>query len=126
MLIPSEVVPFLSQGAEDYQTILTEKENLLAELRSENLTKDMENRKLQQRMKRTHQELADLKLERDRLAKELEEAQLQKTKSDKTINVNILFSSIFNIENSACEVWIFYIRSQEGMDIPPHSSITHK
>ncbi|XP_077161425.1 CDK5 regulatory subunit-associated protein 2 isoform X2 [Paroedura picta] len=74
------------QGTDDYQALLTEKENLLAELRSENLTKDTENRKLQRRMKRTDQELADLQLERERLMKELEEAQLQKSKSDKTIH----------------------------------------
>nr|XP_056716226.1 CDK5 regulatory subunit-associated protein 2 [Euleptes europaea] len=74
------------KGTEDYQALLTEKENLLAELRSENLTKDMENRKLQRRMKRTDQELADLQLERERLLKELEEAQAQKNRSDKAIN----------------------------------------
>ncbi|XP_009984996.1 PREDICTED: CDK5 regulatory subunit-associated protein 2 [Tauraco erythrolophus] len=74
------------QGAEDYQALLMEKETLLAELRSENLTKDAENRKLQRRIKRTDQELNDLNLEREKMEKELDEAQLQKSRSDKTIN----------------------------------------
>ncbi|KFP49721.1 CDK5 regulatory subunit-associated protein 2, partial [Cathartes aura] len=76
----------LFQGAEDYQALLMEKETLLAELRSENLTKDAENRKLQRRIKRTDQELNDLNLEREKMEKELDEAQLQKSRSDKTIN----------------------------------------
>uniref|UniRef100_A0A8C4XME6 CDK5 regulatory subunit-associated protein 2 n=1 Tax=Falco tinnunculus TaxID=100819 RepID=A0A8C4XME6_FALTI len=74
------------KGAADYQALLMEKETLLAELRSENLTKDAENRKLQRRIKRTDQELNDLNLEREKMEKELDEAQLQKSRSDKTIN----------------------------------------
>ncbi|XP_051492235.1 CDK5 regulatory subunit-associated protein 2 isoform X3 [Apus apus] len=74
------------KGAEDYQALLMEKETLLAELRSENLTKDAENRRLQRRIKRTDQELNDLNLEREKMEKELDEAQLQKSRSDKTIN----------------------------------------
>ncbi|NXW01623.1 CK5P2 protein, partial [Fregetta grallaria] len=74
------------KGAEDYQALLMEKETLLAELRSENLTKAAENRKLQRRIKRTDQELNDLNLEREKMEKELDEAQLQKSRSDKTIN----------------------------------------
>ncbi|XP_010184722.1 PREDICTED: CDK5 regulatory subunit-associated protein 2-like, partial [Mesitornis unicolor] len=68
------------KGAEDYQALLMEKETLLAELRSENLTKDAENRKLQRRIKRTDQELNDLNLEREKMEKELDEAQLQKSR----------------------------------------------
>uniref|UniRef100_A0A8C6K219 CDK5 regulatory subunit-associated protein 2 n=1 Tax=Melopsittacus undulatus TaxID=13146 RepID=A0A8C6K219_MELUD len=74
------------KGAADYQALLMEKETLLAELRSENLTKDAENQKLQRRIKRTDQELNDLNLEREKMEKELDEAQLQKSRSDKTIN----------------------------------------
>ncbi|KAM8995690.1 CDK5 regulatory subunit-associated protein 2 isoform 4-T4 [Ara ararauna] len=74
------------KGAADYQALLMEKETLLAELRSENLTKDAENHKLQRRIKRTDQELNDLNLEREKMEKELDEAQLQKSRSDKTIN----------------------------------------
>ncbi|KAM9117042.1 CDK5 regulatory subunit-associated protein 2 isoform 2-T2 [Pangshura tecta] len=74
------------KGAEDYQALLMEKETLLAELRSENLTKDTENRKLQRRIKRTDQELNDLNLEREKMERELDEAQLQKNRGDKTIN----------------------------------------
>ncbi|XP_053138531.1 CDK5 regulatory subunit-associated protein 2 isoform X3 [Hemicordylus capensis] len=74
------------KGAEDYQALLVEKESLLADLRSENLNKDTENRKLQRKIRRADQELNDLRLEREKLAKELEEAQLQKSRSDKAIN----------------------------------------
>ncbi|CAM5163521.1 unnamed protein product [Eretmochelys imbricata] len=74
------------KGAEDYQALLMEKETLLAELRSENLTKDTENRKLQRRIKTTDQELNDLNLEREKMERELDEAQLQKSRGDKTIN----------------------------------------
>ncbi|XP_067398249.1 CDK5 regulatory subunit-associated protein 2 isoform X2 [Emydura macquarii macquarii] len=74
------------KGAEDYQALLMEKETLLEELRSENLTKDTENRKLQRRIKRTDQELNDLNLEREKMERELDEAQLQKSRGDKTIN----------------------------------------
>uniref|UniRef100_A0A8B9G3G3 CDK5 regulatory subunit-associated protein 2 n=1 Tax=Amazona collaria TaxID=241587 RepID=A0A8B9G3G3_9PSIT len=74
------------KGAADYQALLMEKETLLAELRSENLTKNAENHKLQRRIKRTDQELKDLNLEREKMEKELDEAQLQKSRSDKTIN----------------------------------------
>ncbi|XP_071309712.1 CDK5 regulatory subunit-associated protein 2 isoform X2 [Agelaius tricolor] len=74
------------KGAADYQALLMEKETLLAELRSENLTKDAENCRLQRIIKVTGQELSDLNLEREKMEKELDEAQLQKSRSDKTIN----------------------------------------
>ncbi|XP_071430398.1 CDK5 regulatory subunit-associated protein 2 isoform X2 [Pithys albifrons albifrons] len=74
------------KGAADYQALLMEKETLLAELRSENLTKDAENRRLQRIIQVTGQELSDLNLEREKMEKELDEAQLQKSRSDKTIN----------------------------------------
>ncbi|NXD91540.1 CK5P2 protein, partial [Chaetorhynchus papuensis] len=74
------------KGAADYQALLMEKETLLAELRSENLTKDAENRRLQRIIKVTGQELSDLNLQREKMEKELDEAQLQKSRSDKTIN----------------------------------------
>ncbi|KAM7003624.1 CDK5 regulatory subunit-associated protein 2 [Passerculus sandwichensis] len=74
------------KGAADFQALLMEKETLLAELRSENLSKDAENRRLQRIIKVTGQELSDLNLEREKMEKELDEAQLQKSRSDKTIN----------------------------------------
>ncbi|XP_063172571.1 CDK5 regulatory subunit-associated protein 2 isoform X3 [Candoia aspera] len=74
------------KGAEDSQEMLFEKESLLADLRSQNLTKDTENRKLQRKVKRIEQELGELLLEKEKLVGELEEAQLQKSRSDKTIN----------------------------------------
>lgn len=83
------------QGAADYQALLMEKETLLAELRSENLSKDAENRRLQRIIKVTGQELSDLNLEREKMEKELDEAQLQKSRSDKTINVIITFLLYF-------------------------------
>lgn len=86
---------FVLQGAADYQALLMEKETLLAELRSENLTKDAENRRLQRIVKVTGQELSDLNLEREKMEKELDEAQLQKSRSDKTINVIITFLLYF-------------------------------
>lgn len=86
---------FVFQGAADYQALLMEKETLLAELRSENLTKDAENRRLQRIIRVTGQELSDLNLEREKMEKELDEAQLQKSRSDKTINVIITFLLYF-------------------------------
>uniref|UniRef100_F7EDZ0 CDK5 regulatory subunit-associated protein 2 n=1 Tax=Ornithorhynchus anatinus TaxID=9258 RepID=F7EDZ0_ORNAN len=74
------------KGAEDYQIALMEKETVLAELQSDNLTKDTENRKLVRRIKWLDQELNDLRQEREKMEKELDEAQLQKSRGDKTIN----------------------------------------
>ncbi|KAM3825451.1 LOW QUALITY PROTEIN: CDK5 regulatory subunit-associated protein 2 [Vipera latastei] len=74
------------KGAEESREVRMEKESLLADLRSQNLTKDTENRKLQRKLKRAEQELSELLLEKEKLARELEEAQLQKNQSDKTIH----------------------------------------
>ncbi|XP_032089241.1 CDK5 regulatory subunit-associated protein 2 isoform X3 [Thamnophis elegans] len=72
--------------AEGPQELLMEKESLLADLRSQNLTKDTENRKLQRKLKRIEQELSELLTEKEKLAGELEEARQQKNQSDKTIH----------------------------------------
>lgn len=82
-----------------------EKETLLAELRSENLTKDAENRRLQRIIKVTGQELSDLNLEREKMEKELDEAQLQKSRSDKTINVIITFLLYFLKSRNNSVLW---------------------
>ncbi|XP_026542537.1 CDK5 regulatory subunit-associated protein 2 [Notechis scutatus] len=74
------------ESAEGSQELLMEKETLLADLRSQNLTKDTENRKLQRRLKRTEQELSELLLEKEKLGRDLEEARWQKNQSDKTIH----------------------------------------
>ncbi|XP_044295808.1 CDK5 regulatory subunit-associated protein 2 isoform X2 [Varanus komodoensis] len=74
------------RGVEDSQALLREKESILADLHSENLNKDTENLRLQKKIKSAEQELHDLRLEREKLMKELEEAQLQNNRSDKTIN----------------------------------------
>uniref|UniRef100_A0A8C5SWN0 CDK5 regulatory subunit-associated protein 2/Myomegalin coiled coil domain-containing protein n=1 Tax=Laticauda laticaudata TaxID=8630 RepID=A0A8C5SWN0_LATLA len=74
------------KDAEGSQELLMEKESLLADLRSQNLTKDTENRKLQRKLKRTEQELSELLLEKEKLGRDLEEARQQKNQSDKTIH----------------------------------------
>ncbi|XP_013918777.1 PREDICTED: CDK5 regulatory subunit-associated protein 2-like [Thamnophis sirtalis] len=73
--------------AEGPQELLMEKESLLADLRSRNLTKDTENRKLQRKLKRIEQELSELLTEKEKLAGELDEARQQKNQSDKTIHI---------------------------------------
>ncbi|XP_006890813.1 PREDICTED: CDK5 regulatory subunit-associated protein 2-like [Elephantulus edwardii] len=73
------------QGSEEYEAALSEKEALLAELRSENLTKSTENHRLCRTIKKITQELSDLQQERTRLEKDLEEAHQEKSKDDCTI-----------------------------------------
>ncbi|XP_058015111.1 CDK5 regulatory subunit-associated protein 2 isoform X2 [Ahaetulla prasina] len=74
------------EDGEGSQELLKEKESLLADLRSQNLTKDTENRKLQRKLKRVEQELSELLLEKEKLARDLEEARQHKNQSDKTIH----------------------------------------
>ncbi|XP_078282588.1 CDK5 regulatory subunit-associated protein 2 isoform X3 [Rhinoraja longicauda] len=74
------------QGAEEYQSLMTEKENELAELRADRNGKAMEVQKLQRASNRQEQELKDLTETKVKLEEEVEELQLQKKKSDKTIN----------------------------------------
>ncbi|ELW57420.1 CDK5 regulatory subunit-associated protein 2 [Tupaia chinensis] len=73
------------QGSEDYEAALSEKEALLAELHSENLTKSAENHRLRRNIKKVTQELSDLQHERERLEKDLEEARRERSKGDCTI-----------------------------------------
>ncbi|XP_030673570.1 CDK5 regulatory subunit-associated protein 2 isoform X2 [Nomascus leucogenys] len=73
------------QGSEDYEATLSGKEALLAELRSQNLTKSTENHRLCRSIKKITQELSDLQQERERLEKDLEEAHREKSKGDCTI-----------------------------------------
>ncbi|XP_011946872.1 PREDICTED: CDK5 regulatory subunit-associated protein 2 isoform X2 [Cercocebus atys] len=73
------------QGSEDYEAALSGKEALLAELRSQNLTKSAENHRLRRSIKKITQELSDLQQERDRLEKDLEEAHREKSRGDCTI-----------------------------------------
>ncbi|XP_026960854.1 CDK5 regulatory subunit-associated protein 2 isoform X3 [Sagmatias obliquidens] len=70
------------QGSEDYEAALLEKAALLAELRSENLTKSTENHRLRRSIKRVSRELSDLQQERERLEKELEAAHQERSKGD--------------------------------------------
>ncbi|XP_051893084.1 CDK5 regulatory subunit-associated protein 2 isoform X3 [Pristis pectinata] len=74
------------QGAEEYQSLMTEKETELAEIRADRNGKAMEVQKLQRALSRREQELKDLTEAKVKLEEEVEELQLQKTKSDKTIN----------------------------------------
>ncbi|XP_007451558.1 PREDICTED: CDK5 regulatory subunit-associated protein 2 isoform X2 [Lipotes vexillifer] len=71
------------QGSEDYEAALLEKEALLAELRSENLTKSTENHRLRRSIKRVSRELSDLQQERERLEKELGAAHRERSKEDR-------------------------------------------
>ncbi|XP_042636312.1 CDK5 regulatory subunit-associated protein 2 [Orycteropus afer afer] len=73
------------QGSEEYEAALLEKEALLAELRSENLTKNTENHRLCRNIKKVTQLLSDLQQERERLEKDLEEGRREKAKDDCTI-----------------------------------------
>ncbi|XP_024618067.1 CDK5 regulatory subunit-associated protein 2 isoform X3 [Neophocaena asiaeorientalis asiaeorientalis] len=71
------------QGSEDYEAALSEKAALLAELRSENLTKSTENHRLRRSIKRVSRELSDLQRERERLEKELGAAHRERSKGDR-------------------------------------------
>nr|XP_045006539.1 CDK5 regulatory subunit-associated protein 2 isoform X2 [Jaculus jaculus] len=73
------------QGSEDYEAALAEKEALLADLRSENLTKCTENRRLLRNIKKINQELSDLQQEKLRLEKDLEEAHQEGSRGARTI-----------------------------------------
>ncbi|XP_045152492.1 CDK5 regulatory subunit-associated protein 2 isoform X2 [Echinops telfairi] len=73
-----------SQAPEAYEAALSEKEALLAELRSENLTKSTENHRLCRSMKQLTQELSDLQQAKETLEKDLEEARREKSKDDRS------------------------------------------
>ncbi|XP_075801916.1 CDK5 regulatory subunit-associated protein 2 isoform X4 [Microtus pennsylvanicus] len=73
------------QGSEDYEATLAEKEALLTELHSENLTKSAENQRLLGNVKVITQELSDLKKEKLRLERDLEEAHQEGSKRAHTI-----------------------------------------
>nr|XP_020846255.1 CDK5 regulatory subunit-associated protein 2 isoform X4 [Phascolarctos cinereus] len=74
------------KGSEDFETILLEKETLLAQLHAENRRKDTENHKLQRTIEKLTQDIDDFQHEREKLEKELDEARRQKSHGDKTIN----------------------------------------
>eukprot|EP00062_Callorhinchus_milii_P017176 gi/632969256/ref/XP_007900989.1/ PREDICTED: myomegalin-like isoform X3 [Callorhinchus milii] len=74
------------QGAEEYQSLLTEKETELAELRVGHNGKAMETQKLQRALNRQEQELNDLNQAKGQLERELEDMHLQKNKGDKAVN----------------------------------------
>ncbi|MGH0118935.1 UNVERIFIED_CONTAM: hypothetical protein FKN15_054929 [Acipenser sinensis] len=74
------------QGAEEHQSLLTEKEAELAKLLSDHHTNTMENQKLQRALGRRVQELSDLNQTKEQLEKELEDMQELKNKGDKDVN----------------------------------------
>ncbi|MGH0124392.1 UNVERIFIED_CONTAM: hypothetical protein FKN15_036935 [Acipenser sinensis] len=74
------------QGAEEHQSLLTEKEVELAKLLSDHHTNTMENQKLQRALGRRVQELSDLNQTKEQLEKELEDMQELKNKGDKDVN----------------------------------------
>lgn len=73
-------------GSEDCEAVLTEKEALLAELHSENLTKSSENHRLQRNIKKVTQELSDLQQEKERLERDLEKAHREGSKGARTVH----------------------------------------
>ncbi|XP_043839766.1 CDK5 regulatory subunit-associated protein 2 isoform X2 [Dromiciops gliroides] len=74
------------KGADDFETVLLEKETLLAQLHAENRRKDTDNHKLQRTIEKLNQDIDDFQHEREKLEKELDEARRQKSHGDKTIN----------------------------------------
>ncbi|XP_040097709.1 CDK5 regulatory subunit-associated protein 2 isoform X3 [Oryx dammah] len=83
---PQEAQTQKFQGSEDYEATLLEKAALLAELRSENLSKSTENHRLRRSMKKVTQELSTLQQERERLEKALEAAHQERSKGDHTLH----------------------------------------
>lgn len=88
------------QDSEDHEAALLEKSALLNELRSENLSKNMENQKLRRNIKKVTQELDDVRQERERLERNLEAALGEKSRGDGTIHVSTAVSG--RAGNSAC------------------------
>ncbi|XP_051043993.1 CDK5 regulatory subunit-associated protein 2 isoform X2 [Phodopus roborovskii] len=74
------------QGSEDFNAALEEKEVLLSKLHSENLTQSTENHRLLRNVKKVTQELSDLKKEKLKLEKDLEEAHQEGNKRAQTIH----------------------------------------
>ncbi|XP_052032610.1 CDK5 regulatory subunit-associated protein 2 isoform X2 [Apodemus sylvaticus] len=74
------------QGSEDCEAALEEKEALLAKLHSENVTKSTENHRLLRNVKKVTQELNDLKKEKLRLERDLEEAHQEGSRGARTIH----------------------------------------
>ncbi|XP_042098729.1 CDK5 regulatory subunit-associated protein 2 isoform X19 [Ovis aries] len=79
---PQEAQTQKFQASEDYEAALLEKAALLAELRSENLSKSTENHRLRRSIKKVTQELSNLQQERERLEKALEAAHQERSKGD--------------------------------------------
>ncbi|XP_072344467.1 CDK5 regulatory subunit-associated protein 2 isoform X4 [Scyliorhinus torazame] len=74
------------QGTEEYQSLMTEKETELAELRADRNGRVMEIQKLQKALNRLEQELNDLTEAKGQLEEQVEALQLQKAKGDKTVH----------------------------------------
>ncbi|XP_039090553.1 CDK5 regulatory subunit-associated protein 2 isoform X3 [Hyaena hyaena] len=74
------------EGSEDYEAALLEKAALLAQLRSEILSKSEENHRLRRGLRKVTQELSDLQQDRERLEKDLEEAHRQRSRDDCTVH----------------------------------------
>ncbi|XP_005382660.1 PREDICTED: CDK5 regulatory subunit-associated protein 2 isoform X4 [Chinchilla lanigera] len=83
---PQKTQTLKFHGSEDHDAALAEKEALLAELRSENLTKISENHRLQRNIKKVTQDLSDLHQEKESLERDLEEAQREGSKGARTIH----------------------------------------
>ncbi|XP_060237202.1 CDK5 regulatory subunit-associated protein 2 isoform X5 [Meriones unguiculatus] len=79
-------IPSKTQGSEDYEAALAEKEALLPKLHSENLTKSTENHQLLRNVQKVTQELSEMKKEKLRLERDLEEAHREGSRGAQTIH----------------------------------------
>ncbi|GAB1288590.1 CDK5 regulatory subunit-associated protein 2 [Apodemus speciosus] len=89
------------QGSEDCEAALEEKEALLAKLHSENVTKSTENHRLLRNVKKVTQELNDLKKEKLRLERDLEEAHQEGSRGARTIHD--LRNEVEKLRKEVCE-----------------------
>ncbi|XP_029419571.1 CDK5 regulatory subunit-associated protein 2 isoform X3 [Nannospalax galili] len=83
---PQKTQALKFQGSEDQEAALMEKEALLVELHSENLTKSTENQRLLRSIKKVTQEKNDLQQEKLRLERDLEEARQEGSRGARTIH----------------------------------------
>ncbi|XP_023557357.1 CDK5 regulatory subunit-associated protein 2 isoform X2 [Octodon degus] len=88
-------------GSEDLEAALREKEALLAELHSENLTRSSENRRLQRSVKRLTQELSELQQDKERLERDLEDSQREGSKG--ALAVHDLRNEVEKLRNEVNE-----------------------
>ncbi|XP_063143294.1 CDK5 regulatory subunit-associated protein 2 isoform X15 [Rattus norvegicus] len=89
------------EESENCEAALAEKEALLAKLHSENVTKNTENHRLLRNVKKVTQELNDLKKEKLRLERDLEEAHREGNRGARTIHD--LRNEVEKLRKEVCE-----------------------